>query len=900
MNKYDYLIGTHDLETLTDWGPFARDIYALSHIADRARGVKFDFCFVPGLHHRAFFPPETLRECNCSPMEAAPDLSYFSFRQQLDSASQDMLYCNETYANIDKDLWLGRCEFVNNSDNVLVNNLLVCVRLASRPDVVPFIPETARFVDALSYVDLQYSYERFDHNLVHCGGRRGEQNFPGTVKNRCLGRPYYGHMLPCFAARKGDTVTYKLSANAGDQVIYARISADAGQTQDLEINVNGNKKILTVNGSGNFEIVELYRGELALENIFTITSAADSCGVRIDGYVLGQADLTAEKINFAPIGKAISPTAQPGKLENSTIYSGNGLDHSYCVWWSQKAAAERTYWVDNFAQFVNYNYGLRQPYYTQWDGFGKDYCRDSYILPIKTAAHSTTVIYTLYSSAADADAAAAAINAIDKSNENLEKLYLAARKRAVLPHGTDAGKKYELSQQIMAATALTNINFPISKQGNNIRHHVPDKFFNSLYSWDSGFIGLGFLELDKTRAIENLNVYVTDPGDENKFLLYGTPMPVQIYLYAEIWNRYQDREMLEFFYPRLLQFYKFIAGHYATSSYRQNKSNLLMSWDYFYNSGGWDDYPPQWYIHKNRISHIAPTVTTAHAIRFARILLQAAAELGITADKAMLEEDIKVFSEALQKYSWSEKDSIFSYVEHDENGNASCHWLDPASKVNFNFGMDGTTPLVAGICSKTQRDKLFGLLADPEKMWSHIGISTVDKSVPYFRQDGYWNGCVWMPHQWFFWKAALDDNRSEFARKIATVALEVWRNEVDQSRYCFEHFSMDSGRGAGCCHFGGLSSPVLNWYAAYHTPGRFTVGCDAWIKSQQHTENGASAELVISGNAGDLTTVLYVAGEGDFKAFYNGSAVDCQVGVPGCLEITLPKASNGTLEIKKL
>ena len=44
MSKYDYLINTHDLETLTDWGPFARDIYALSHIADRKKGVKFDFC----------------------------------------------------------------------------------------------------------------------------------------------------------------------------------------------------------------------------------------------------------------------------------------------------------------------------------------------------------------------------------------------------------------------------------------------------------------------------------------------------------------------------------------------------------------------------------------------------------------------------------------------------------------------------------------------------------------------------------------------------------------------------------------------------------------------------------------------------------------------------------------
>ena len=62
MNKYDYLINTHDLESLSQWGPFARDIYALSHIADRQKGIKFDFCLIPGILRRSFFPPETLRE----------------------------------------------------------------------------------------------------------------------------------------------------------------------------------------------------------------------------------------------------------------------------------------------------------------------------------------------------------------------------------------------------------------------------------------------------------------------------------------------------------------------------------------------------------------------------------------------------------------------------------------------------------------------------------------------------------------------------------------------------------------------------------------------------------------------------------------------------------------------
>jgi len=489
---------------------------------------------------------------------------------------------------------------------------------------------------------------------------------------------------------------------------------------------------------------------------------------------------------------------------------------------------------------------------------------------------------------------------MDKSNEALEKLFQEARKRASIPDGITAGKPFEFSQMLMRATSLTNVNFPISKQGCNIRHHVPDKYYNSLYSWDSGFIGLGFLELDKIRAIENLNVYVTEPEDEeNAFLLYGTPMPVQAYLYAEIWNRYQDRDMLEFFYPRLKKFYNFIAGHIPTSTYRKNKSNLLCSWDYFYNSGGWDDYPPQWYVHKQKAYNCIPVVTTAHAIRFAKILRQAAAALGETADLPVYNKDIQVFTDALQNISWSEKDAVFSYVEHDAEGNPIGFWMDPVSKENFNFGMDGASPLIAGICTEKQRKQLFERLADPEGMWTEIGISTVDKRASYYRSDGYWNGCVWMPHQWFFWKAALDDNRTEFARKIAMTALKLWKNEVDQSRYCFEHFSVSSHRGAGCCHFGGLSSPVLNWYGAYFEPQRFTAGCDCWIMEQKCSENGAEALLNIEGEKDTFCTVLYVAGEGDWSVEYNGKAVPFKNDTGGCLEITVPKAGSGKLEIKR-
>ena len=172
MNAYDDLRNTHDL-TLSDWGPYARDFYGLSRIADRKLGVKFDFFMVPGILRRAFFPPEPLRECGCSPWEAAPDLKYFMFRQQMEG--RNLFYADTAYAEISENLWLGRIEFVNGTDELRANSLLLYTRLAPRNQVVPKLAAGMRWFGALDYHELRYSYPRHDHNLTFGAGRRGEQ-----------------------------------------------------------------------------------------------------------------------------------------------------------------------------------------------------------------------------------------------------------------------------------------------------------------------------------------------------------------------------------------------------------------------------------------------------------------------------------------------------------------------------------------------------------------------------------------------------------------------------------------------------------------------------------------------------------------------------------------------------
>ncbi|MCB0008251.1 MAG: hypothetical protein KDE04_17425, partial [Anaerolineales bacterium] len=366
-------------------------------------------------------------------------------------------------------------------------------------------------------------------------------------------------------------------------------------------------------------------------------------------------------------------------------------------------------------------------------------------------------------------------------------------------------------------------------------------------------------------------------------------VPTQFYLFHELWNRTQSAEMLAYFYPRLQQYHRFMAGRLGSSTTRTLKSNLLKTWDYFYNSGGWDDYPPQLYVHRNQLEErVTPVVTTAHVIRTAKFMRMAALALGL--DTGEYDEDIDLLSEALQRYAWDEPAGYFSYVRHDEQGNPVAI-LRHESGQNFNRGLDGVSPLVAGICTPAQEQRLVGQLMSARALWTEYGVTAVDQSAAYYNPDGYWNGAVWMAHQWFMWRALLDLGKADHAHQIAQTALEVWRREVDSSYNCAEHFLVQNGRGAGWHHFGGLSTPVLSWYGAYHRSGRLSVGLDTWVEAValaadhraitvrlKHFGPPHHAPLVIASMAaGPIYTVTW-----------NGAPAPCQERYPGTLEIQLP------------
>jgi hypothetical protein len=180
----------------------------------------------------------------------------------------------------------------------------------------------------------------------------------------------------------------------------------------------------------------------------------------------------------------------------------------------------------------------------------------------------------------------------------------------------------------------------------------------------------------------------------------------------------------------------------------------------------------------------------------------------------------------------------------------------------------------------------------------------VDQSAPYYRRDGYWNGSVWMPHQWFFWKSLLDLGRADDAWRIASTALDLWTTEVSRTYNCFEHFLIETGRGAGWHCFSGLSTPVLAWFRAYFTLGSLQTGFDGVVVSRRNDPEAGTLEATIRFtprcHATPRTVIAVVPETFLPHVLLNGQPAETSHRFAGCIEITVPPdLESVTLEIIK-
>lgn len=262
--------------------------------------------------------------------------------------------------------------------------------------------------------------------------------------------------------------------------------------------------------------------------------------------------------------------------------------------------------------------------------------------------------------------------------------------------------------------------------------------------------------------------------------------------------------------------------------------------------------------------------------------------LGYEDHKATYIQDIERVSNALQKYSWDEDCGYFSYVVHDENGDAKEQYRNEQGE-NLNKTMDGIYPIIAGAVTETQKARILSHLKSDDEMFSPVGISAVDKTASYYITNGYWNGNVWLSHQWFVWKTMLDLGETDFAFRIAKTALDAWKREVEYSYYTFEMFNITSGRGGWFHNFGGLSTPINIWTNAYFKPGTFSTGLDTMVMESNFNEDKTEFKATVKyyGNNDKYSVIVVLRDEFDYSVTVNKKKADFSLRDKGTIEITL-------------
>lgn len=897
---------THDL-TLPAWGPYTKKYSGISHIPEANDGVRFDLAVFPGLYRRRVDVPNVRFESGYHVWAAAPDLSCYTLRHELEW--KDQVYADVSFGPLEDNARLIRVECHNHTD---IAQNLVLHYMASAYDPIPSyrrfaitgaevkLPENAAFVLARDYDDLKFSVPRPADGLNMDGLRRAEDAVEGFVAGYCVGQNFgcapgrgmFGQPLPC---GKGDWVCYTLRLPEPLKapclgVRYLNPAAEAsvytlqnGQTLELPPAPEPALVFLPLDG-------QMSAGEQRLE-----LTAAGLGGAKLDCLVLCEED-QREQVSITIRGSGAVPEIGRYEDERFITLRYPHIGECYGVMWDQELAQVREILNDELDIFLrdtvhdHVNSVLR--------GNGEGHFTNVFQRPIPLRPGEVKVLYGAVCSAGSEEEVVARCRGLRRRWDTLEPVWREASKAMARAEALPEGERFALGQQLMQAVLCTNVVYPVYTRGQYIRHNTPGRWWDSLYTWDSGFIGMGLTQYSARRGFDCLNAYLTSPGDdEAAFIHHGSLVPTQFYTYAELWNRTQSVPMAEYCYPRLLQYYNFVRGRSEGSTTANLKSGLLRPWDYFYNSGGWDDYPPQKTVHvKGLEACCTPVVTTAHVIRCAKILAETAHILGKDGDQAMLLSDAQQLTQALDAHAWDEESGYYGYVLHDGSGMPQGILRDDTG-VNHNMGLGGVSPLFAGACGEERSRRLWETLESEDRLWSGCGLSTVDQSAPYYRRDGYWNGAVWLPYQWMFFKAALDAGRTDFAFRLADVLLRLWQDECQASYHCFEHFMIESRRGAGWHQFGGLSAPIAQLYASYYRPGTLTTGFDTFVRKAEWTSGFAGLRAEMDCTRPGKTAVLAVTRPG--KGTVRVSVPDARVSrrFDGLWEIVFEVSSPGPVEL---
>ena len=272
--------------------------------------------------------------------------------------------------------------------------------------------------------------------------------------------------------------------------------------------------------------------------------------------------------------------------------------------------------------------------------------------------------------------------------------------------------------------------------------------------------------------------------------------PVGSYVTWKVYQRIQDRQLLEWAYPRLKKWHEWwLHDRGDGQGWRDGYRDGLLEWGSdrgssastggrgFLQAAKWesgmDDSPmydeASYDSHTYTMNLLDVGLNSLYTLD-AECLAKIAVILGHDDDAKKLGAEYEHMRQLIREKLWNEKDG--TYENRFWNGQFSKH----LSPTNF-------YPMFAGIATPEQAKRMVDEhLLNPKEFWGTYVAPTIARNDPAFPDQFYWRGDIWGPTNYMLYEAinryGFDKVALEYARKNYDLFMDDWKtNQHDNEQY---------------------------------------------------------------------------------------------------------------------
>ena len=285
--------------------------------------------------------------------------------------------------------------------------------------------------------------------------------------------------------------------------------------------------------------------------------------------------------------------------------------------------------------------------------------------------------------------------------------------------------------------------------------------------------------------------------------------PVGSYVVWKVFQRRQDRDLLEWAYPRLKKWHEWwLSDRGDGQPWRDGNRDGLLEWGSDRGSApsvggrgnlqaakwesGMDDspmYDDASYDPHTYTMNLADVGLNSLYTLDAECLAKIAAILGNEEDRRKFAAEYELRKQLVRDKLWNEKDGI--YENRFWDGRFS-HRLSP---TNF-------YPLFAGIATPEQAERMIKEhLLNPEEFWGPYVTPTIARDDPAFPDQFYWRGDIWGPTNYMLYEGINRYRFDEVAREYAQKNYDLFMDDWQSNQHDDEQYYAWGGSAGGDTHY---------------------------------------------------------------------------------------------------